>query len=425
MVTAGQVVAFMDTRDLETSLRGADALATQAQRMVESVRADLEQQRSVVDLAQKELQRAQSLAPKGFETREVLDQRQSQLNVANALLNSTQGKLDAAIAAQESAQHNSALIKVNIADSILVAPKAGRIEYRLANVGEVLPAGGKVFTMLDTGYVYMDMFLPTAEAGLVQSAPMRASCWTRCPPRRSRPRSPSSPPRTSSRRRRSRPSRERDKLMFRMRVRIDPDLLRAHATEVRTGLPGMAYIRLDPKAAWPDALAVKPAPKPAPQAGTVERRRACRNNRRPEPRLRQEPGAAGHRPRHPRRLRGRADRPGRRRQVHAAWHHRRRQEDPVRHGARARRRHGRCRPPPRRLPAHRLHAAGARQEPVSRPQRAREHRLLQPPVRPVRRRVRAAAPRTCWPPPASPPSPTARPASCPAACARSSACAAR
>ena len=45
-------------------------------------------------------------------------------------------------------------------------------------------------------------------------------------------------------------------------------------------------------------------------------------------------------------------------------------------GPRARRRHGRPPAPRRRLPAHRLHAAGARQEPLLRAERLREHRLL-------------------------------------------------
>jgi HlyD family secretion protein len=37
-------------------------------------------------------------------------------------------------------------------------------------------------------------------------------------------------------------------------VRVDPELLLAHAAEVRTGLPGRAYVRIDPKVAWPAAL---------------------------------------------------------------------------------------------------------------------------------------------------------------------------
>jgi len=45
---------------------------------------------------------------------------------------------------------------VNIADNTLVAPRDGRVQYRIANIGEVLPGGGKVFTMLDISYVYMD-----------------------------------------------------------------------------------------------------------------------------------------------------------------------------------------------------------------------------------------------------------------------------
>ena len=45
-----------------------------------------------------------------------------------------------------SATHNADFIEVNIADDTLIAPKDGPIEYRTHNLGEVLPAGGLVFT---------------------------------------------------------------------------------------------------------------------------------------------------------------------------------------------------------------------------------------------------------------------------------------
>jgi HlyD family secretion protein len=51
---------------------------------------------------------------------------------------------------------------------------------------------------------------------------------------------------------------ERQQLMFRVRAQISPDLLKEHITQVKTGLPGMAYIRLDPTAQWPVHLQVKP-----------------------------------------------------------------------------------------------------------------------------------------------------------------------
>jgi HlyD family secretion protein len=49
---------------------------------------------------------------------------------------------------------------------------------------------------------------------------------------------------------------EREKLMFRVKAQIPPELLKKYITNVKTGLPGMAHVRLDPKAAWPAALQV-------------------------------------------------------------------------------------------------------------------------------------------------------------------------
>lgn len=47
---------------------------------------------------------------------------------------------------------------------------------------------------------------------------------------------------------------ERQKLMFRVRAKIDPALLRRHIAQVKTGLPGMAYVRVDPNTPWPASL---------------------------------------------------------------------------------------------------------------------------------------------------------------------------
>jgi HlyD family secretion protein len=147
-----------------------------------------------------------------------------------------------------------AVIQVNIADNTLVAPRDGRIQYRLANVGEVLPAGGKVFTMLDTGYVYMDIYLPTLTAGRVRVGddarivldaypddPMTARVTFVASQAQFTPKMVE----TQS---------ERDKLMFRVRVRIESNRPERHAGSMTSGLPGVAYVRFDPKAAWPERL---------------------------------------------------------------------------------------------------------------------------------------------------------------------------
>jgi HlyD family secretion protein len=48
--------------------------------------------------------------------------------------------------------------------------------------------------------------------------------------------------------------------MFRIRVRIDPERLRSRAADVRSGLPGVAYVLTDPAVAWPARLR-GPAPR--------------------------------------------------------------------------------------------------------------------------------------------------------------------
>ena len=260
LVRAAQVVARMDTSDLEASLRAAEAGVGLARHTVDATQADLMQEAAQVKFAAKELQRTRTLVPPGFATVEQLDQRQSVYDAAVSAYHSADAKLSVARAALNQAQHNAELIRINIADNTLVAPKPGPIEYREASVGEVLPAGGRVFTMLDATYVYMDIFLPTAEAGRVLlGAPGRIVLDAE--PNRPIPASVSFvakknqfTPKTVE------TKAERDKLMFRIRVRIDPALALQHIAEVRSGLPGVAYVLLDPKAPWPAALAANDTP---------------------------------------------------------------------------------------------------------------------------------------------------------------------
>jgi HlyD family secretion protein len=55
---------------------------------------------------------------------------------------------------------------------------------------------------------------------------------------------------------------DRDKLMFRVKVRIDSTLLRGHEGAVRIGLPGVAYVRVDSTVAWPTQLRGRVVAKP-------------------------------------------------------------------------------------------------------------------------------------------------------------------
>jgi HlyD family secretion protein len=50
---------------------------------------------------------------------------------------------------------------------------------------------------------------------------------------------------------------ERQKLMFRVKAQIDRELLTKHLAQVKAGLPGVAWLRLDAQAAWPAHLEIK------------------------------------------------------------------------------------------------------------------------------------------------------------------------
>jgi len=250
-VAAGQVVARMDTKDLEASLAKAEAQVKLAEQALGEARAGLEQQQSQLVLAKAEFDRAAALLQRGNTTMQIYDQRRQALDAANAGVNAATARVGQAERALDAARHDVELLKINIADNTLIAPRPGRIQYRIANVGEVLPAGGKVFTMLDISDVYMDIYLPTLEAGRAKvgdearivldaypdfPAPAKVSfiaTQAQFTPKAVETKS------------------ERDKLMFRLRVRVDAALLQRYASEVRTGLPGIAYVRIDPSVAWP------------------------------------------------------------------------------------------------------------------------------------------------------------------------------
>ena len=164
----------MDTRDLQESLKKSQAQVEQARRLIEEANANLEQQRTQQTLAAQELDRTQTLLKNGWATKELFDQRKQALDGANAAVSAATTRVEQAKRALEASQHDVGLYTVNINDNDLVAPRDGRLQYRLANIGEVLPAGGKVFTMLDISYVYMDIYLPTLEAGKDQGRDRRA-----------------------------------------------------------------------------------------------------------------------------------------------------------------------------------------------------------------------------------------------------------
>lgn len=254
LVEAGQLLAVMDTDELEARLAAARANLHQAEQARHLARATVAQRESELRYARSELQRVETLVDRGHVSREELDRARMTAESAEAALQAAQAQVASAAAGIEAAREAIRQIQVNIDDSQLTTPIGGRILYRLAEPGEVLPAGGKVATVLDVTDVYMTIFLPTAQAGRVRVG-SEARIILDALPDYVVPADVSFVAAEAQFTPKSVETRsEREKLMFRVRIRIDPDLLKAYRDRVKTGVPGEAYVRLDESLPWPEGL---------------------------------------------------------------------------------------------------------------------------------------------------------------------------
>ena len=283
-VTAGQVLVVMQSDVLQAQLNEAKAQHLQA--VSDQARAKAQvalresdkiaaealvvQRESELDAAERRLARSSVLSRKGSMSMQEFDDDETRVAGAKAAVASAKAQVtvaEAAVAAAEAeaagAEFNIkamaatvARIQADIDDSKLAAPRDGRIQYRIAQPGEVLGAGGKVLNLVDLSDVYMTFFLPEQAAGRValgqevrivlDAAPdyiIPAKISFVAATAQFTPKTVE----TQS---------ERQKLMFRVKAQIDPQLLRKYLQYVKTGLPGVAWLKLDPKAEWPASLAI-------------------------------------------------------------------------------------------------------------------------------------------------------------------------
>jgi len=284
LVTAEQVVATMDTEVLEAQKRQAEAQLKQAESAVETARSQLSQRESEKEAAQavvgqreaelgvarKRATRSSTLAYEGASSQQEADDDNARVQSASAAVSAARAQLaaaDATIAtarsgiagaqsAVEATRATVERIQADIKDSALKSPREGRVQYRVAQPGEVLGAGGRVLNLVDLSDVYMTFFLPTAAAGRVAIG-TEVRLVLDAAPQYVVPAKVSFvsdvaqfTPKTVE------TAVEREKLMFRIRAQIPAELLKKHITQVKTGLPGMAYVRLDSTMKWPAHLQV-------------------------------------------------------------------------------------------------------------------------------------------------------------------------
>jgi HlyD family secretion protein len=144
-----------------------------------------------------------------------------------------------------------------IADLTLVSPRLGRVQDKLHYAGEVVSAGAPIVTILDFTDMYMTMYLAAADASRLRVAeearivldpvpdyviPATISFvaadaeftpqWVEI-------------------------TNERTELMFRVKLQINPQLLKELSSRMKTGVLGLGFVRINPGVQWPEDLQVK------------------------------------------------------------------------------------------------------------------------------------------------------------------------
>ncbi|MGI6656140.1 MAG: HlyD family secretion protein [Desulfobulbus sp.] len=267
-LNAQQAEAVAQKQQAITEVASARAQVAMRKSTVAAARADVARMQSELQAARRKLARTETLSQEGAASMQELDDDRARVAGALAQVDAAQARVVAEEAAVKAAEAQIAgaearvqavaatitRIETEIADSTLVSPKEARVQYRIAQPGEVVAAGAPVLNLIDLNDVYMSFFVPSTSAGRVAlgsevriildtapdyAVPAKVSFVAS---------SAQFTPKTVE------TASERQKLMFRVRAQIAPEWLRPYTEQIKTGVPGVAWIQLDSQARWPETL---------------------------------------------------------------------------------------------------------------------------------------------------------------------------
>lgn len=256
-VKKGQKLVKIQTNVLEAELAQANAIVKVKEAELASAKAMVQQKISSFKNAESRYKRAKSLLDKNATSEQIFENDQALYESAKAELDAANASVQQAEAAVLAAKADAARTQEDINDSTLLAPLEGRIQYRIAEVGEVMEVGGKILNLVDLTDVYMTFFLPEMSASKVKigadvrlifdalpDVPVPAKVSFVASVAQFTPKTVET-------------KIERQKLMFRVKAKIDPALLKQYIDIVKTGLPGVAWVRLNENEPWPEFLVLK------------------------------------------------------------------------------------------------------------------------------------------------------------------------
>lgn len=165
-------VARAEAALAEARARHENLLTGKRPEELDVIRAQRREIEATLAMAETELKRQVDLLPRGFTTRQAHEQAESQVLQLRARLASMaaqeragdlaarQSEITAAAALIEQAQANLDQARKRLADLMPVAPEDALVENTFFNVGEWVPAGTPVVSLLPASRVKLRFFVP-------------------------------------------------------------------------------------------------------------------------------------------------------------------------------------------------------------------------------------------------------------------------
>ena len=254
LVKAGQTLVLLNIATLEAQLAEAKGNVAAAQKNLAMVNASILSRRSELKLAKIEANRTHNLLKDSAGSQREYDMRRNQLETAIAALAQEQASYQEAKQKVEVAFASQATIQTQINDATLYSPVLGRVLYRLAQPGEVLGAGSSALTLVNLGDVYMEIFLPSNQAAALKIG-SEARIALDYIPNRVIPATVSFvSPEAQFTPKQVETKSEREMLMFRVKLQIPKKFVTNYIKQIKTGVRGVGYVKIDQSAEWPTWL---------------------------------------------------------------------------------------------------------------------------------------------------------------------------
>ena len=248
------MLVVLDTTTLESQLAEANLNVAATQEKEAGAKASIARRKAEIELAKIEVGRSEKLVKQRAGSQRELDVRRMTLQTTTASLQEEEAKLRTIEQEVNVARANVATVQTRIDDATLKSPVDGRVIYRLAEVGEVVAAGGKVLTLVNLSDVYMEIFLPSEQAAKLKVGADARITLDFVSDRAVAgyvsfvsPEAQFTPKQVETRS-------EREKLMFRVKIRVPEKTVETYIELIKTGVRGVGYVKVDDSAAWPASL---------------------------------------------------------------------------------------------------------------------------------------------------------------------------